>query len=61
MWLGEYQSAIIWLCFGPTGPQSAISPQVQIGGRPIASMIAIRTARATKRRMRNGRALRMSG
>src|SRR3712207_538347 len=37
MWLALYQSANIWLCRGPTGPQQATSPQVQMGGRSIAS------------------------
>ena len=36
MWLGLYQSASIWLCFGPTSPHNSTVPQVQIGGRPIA-------------------------
>jgi hypothetical protein len=43
MWLKLYQSASIWLCFGPTSPHSSIVPQVQIGGRPIAHRIATAT------------------
>jgi magnesium transporter len=39
-WLGEYQSATIWLCCGPTWPHRSTVPQVQIGGRPMAKRIA---------------------
>ena len=53
MWLGLYQSASIWLCFGPTSPHSSTVPQVQSGGRPIASMIA-KVAAITAARMMSG-------
>ena len=53
MWLGLYQSASIWLCFGPTSPHSSTVPQLQIGGRPIAHMIA-NVAASTAARMMSG-------
>ena len=53
MWLGLYQSASIWLCLGPTSPHSSIEPQVQIGGRPIASMSSA-VAIITAARVRSG-------
>jgi hypothetical protein len=45
MWLGLYQSASIWLCAGPTGPQIAIVPHAQIGGLPMAIRIATAAAK----------------
>jgi len=53
MWLGLYQSASIWLCFGPTSPHNSIVPQVQIGGRPIISIRAA-VAAITAARMMSG-------
>ena len=42
MWLALYQSASIWLVSGLVEEEthSVTRPQVQIGGRPIASRIA---------------------
>ena len=55
-WLGLYQSLSIWLvrALSALGSQSATTPQVQIGGRPIASRIAAatKTKAMEKRRVR---------
>ena len=53
MWLGLYQSASIWLCFGPTSPHSSTVPQLQIGGRPMANKITTLIA-MTARKMKSG-------
>ena len=50
MWLGLYQSLSIWLVRGPAafGSHRAMVPQVQIGGRPIASSTAAAIAAISK-------------